>query len=329
MATIHDVAKLSGVSVATVSRVLNNHTNVSTKTKEKVLSAIKQLHYQPNLLGRNLRKSETRKILVLLPTISNSFYSRIVKGIEDIGNENNYNVMVCNTNSDIARERNYLELLTTKLVDGVIFMTSELSGDELTKINKQYPIVLCSEYKDDAIVSKVGIDNVKASYDAVNYLINLGHKRIALINGSTKYLSTIHREMGYKKALSDANIDINPDYIRYNSYSYKGGIRATKELLALDKKPTAIFAIADSIAIGAIKELSSNNLNVSQDVAVIGFDNTSISSMYSPSITTISQPRYDMGKTAMRLLLKKIKDRESADDLVILEHELIIRESTL
>lgn len=328
MGTILDVAKEAGVSVATVSRVLNESPSVSPITREKVQSVIKRLKYEPNLLGRNLRRSETKMILVLLPNISNSFYVKVVKGIEDIGHRNGYNIMLCNTDLDMQRERMYLGLLKNKLADGVIFMAPELSRDELNEIGRGFPVVQCCEYKRGAEVSHVSIDNRVAAGKIINHLISLGHKRIAMISCINKFVSTYDREQGYKKALEDNSIEIDTELIKYGDYSFKSGLIATKELLSQSVRPTAIFAISDMMAIGAIKEIKSSGMKVPDDVAVAGFDNISYASMYDPALTTISQHQYDLGCTAMELLLKQIKVGIKLPKEIILEHELIIREST-
>lgn len=327
MPTIQEVAKQAGVSVATVSRVLNNSSVVSVKTRNKVQLVIDELNYQPNLLGRNLRRSETRMILVMLQNIANPFYSKIIKGIEDKAHENDYNVLICNTNTDIHLENVYLDFLRNKLVDGVIFACTAMGTEEFNKLAEQYPVVLCNEYNSKLKAPVVTIDNEVAGYDAISHLIKVGHKRIAMI--SVNNVGSSHdRINGYKRALQDASLEFNEEYIVYQSYSYKGGIRGIKELFELEEPPTAVFCISDLIAVGAVKELKRRGLKVPQDVAVVGFDNNSIAPMYEPSITTIAQPRYDIGKKSMEIMLERIKGNLKNNQIVKLEHELIVRDST-
>ena len=327
--TIQDVAKAAGVSVATVSRVINNSTSVSVETKELVLDAVKRLDYRPNLLGRNLRRAETRLILVLLPNISNPFYSRIVKGIEDVGHRNGYNVLLCNTDSEPGREKLYLDLLKNRLADGVIFMAPSLSREELTETGKSFPMVQCCEYKEGAKVSHVSIDNFAASQKIVKHLLALGHRRIGLISCDNEYLSTIHREEGYRKAVLDAGIKPEDGLSIDGDYSFKSGLRAASQLLSLTDRPTAVFCISDIMAIGAIRAARERGLRVPEDFAVAGFDNVSFASMCDPMLTTVSQPKYDLGCTAMELLLKQIHGEMKEPQDLILEFELIIRESTI
>jgi len=329
MSTIQDVAKAAGVSVATVSRVINNSKSVSDETRELVLETIKKLNYQPNLLGRNLRRAETRLILILLPSISNPFYSKLVKGAEDVAHKNGYNVMLCNTDSDIKRERVYLEHLKNRLADGLIFMSPEIDKDELTNISKKYPVVQCSEYKEGADVPRISIDNMAAAYKAVKHLIGIGHRRIGMISVRNEYVSTKQRELGYRKALEDSGIDFDSTLIKYGSYGFRSGLRAAKQMLSMENRPTAIFAISDSMAIGAIRAAKESGLKVPADLAVVGFDDISFASMCEPPLTTISQPKYDLGCAAMEMLLAQIQGKPFETKEVVLEHELIIRQSTI
>lgn len=329
MITIQDVANAAGVSVATVSRVLNNHPSVSSKTREKVQKVIRELNYQPNLLGRSLRRSETKMILVLLQNISNPFYSKVVKGIEDIGYKNGYHIMLCNTDSDPAKEHVYLKLLKNRLVDGAVFLAPVLTDQELTNIGENYCVVQCCEYKEHAQVPSVSIDNVAAAYKATYHLISLGHKRIGFINGNSGLISESLREEGYKKALCDSGIEFDPHLVRYDSYGYRGGLRATKEFLSMEDPPTAIFAVSDIIAIGAIKEAKESGLRVPKDLAVVGFDDTGIAAMYDPALTTISQPRYDLGRVTMEILMERIRNNNIDHKRIFLEHNLVVRESTI
>lgn len=329
MATIQDVAKAAGVSVATVSRVLNDSSSVTPETREAVRAVIKKLNYQPNLLGRNLRRMETRMVLVLLPNVANPFYSRVVRGLEDVARKNGYNIMLCNTDSDMDREHKYLEMLRNRLSDGVIFMETELKGSELLELSKSFPVVQCCEYREDIDVDYVAIDNFAAAYKAVSHLTSLGHKRIAMISTRNSFISTREREAGYARALADAGVAFDSELIIRGDYGFKSGIRAAKTIANMEKRPTAVFAISDIVAIGAMKALKEAGLKIPEDIAVVGFDDISFASMYDPSLTTISQPKYDMGCEAMNMLIRKIKGELSHSMKLVLEHSLKIRESTV
>ena len=327
--TIQDVARAAGVSVATVSRVINKSEAVAENTRKTVIAAIKKLNYQPNLLGRNLRRTETRRVLVLLPNIGNPFYARIVKGIEDIAHKNGYNVMLCNTDSNAERENVYLELLRSRLADGVIFMAPELGREGLADIGRSYPVVQCCEYTEGAGISHVSIDNYAAVYKMTRHLISAGHTRIGLISSRSTVVSINRRESGFKKALSDSGIEFNEEYVKYGDYSFTSGFRAGNQLIVMKNRPTAIFAISDIMAIGVLRAVRENSLKVPEDVAVAGFDDINFSAMCNPTLTTISQPKYDMGCISMELLLQHIHGQLKEPREVLLEYEMVIRESTI
>ena len=327
MATIQDVARIAGVSTATVSRVLNNRNVVSEKTAVKVERAIHELNYEPSVLGRNLRTSESRLLLVLIPSIANSFYTEIIRGIEDTAIELGYNILLCQTGSNPKRESIYMNLVRNRLADGIISMDPAVDKVRLTELAKNYPIVQCSEYNENGKISYVTIDSKLAAYQAVKYLIKIGHKKIGFINSDNRYLYARDRYEGYVKALKEFNIPINTEWIcNVESVGFEEGQQVMKGLLSNVDRPTAVFADSDMSAIGALKEINANGLRVPNDIALIGFDNIEFSKMSHPTLTTISQPMYRMGSESARMLITKIRGESVAN--IILSHELLIREST-
>ena len=327
MATIQDVARIAGVSTATVSRVINNRNVVSEKTAVKVEKAIHELNYEPSVLGRNLRTSESRLLLVLIPSIANSFYTEIIRGIEDTAIEFGYNILLCQTGSNPKRESIYMNLVRNRLADGIISMDPAVDKVRLTELAKNYPIVQCSEYDENGNISYVTIDSKLAAYQAVKYLIQIGHKKIGFINSDNKYLYARDRYEGYVKALKEFNIPINTDWIcNVENVGFEEGQRVMRVLLSHVDRPTAVFADSDMSAIGALKEINANGLRVPNDIALIGFDNIEVSKVSHPTLTTISQPMYRMGSESARMLITKISGESVAN--VILSHELLIREST-
>ena len=208
MANIQQVAKEAGVSVATVSRVLNGQNSVTAKTRMKVEIAIEKLNYEPSMLGRNLRNSESRLLLILIPQISNPFYFEIIKGIESTAIQHNHNILLCETDSSSAREDIYFDLVRKKMADGIISMDPAVNIETLTKLAEKHAIIQCSEYSIDSGIPYVTIDNEEAAYQAVNHLIQLGHEKIALINSDETYLYARQRKMGYKKALEQHGIQV-------------------------------------------------------------------------------------------------------------------------
>lgn len=327
MATIKDVAKRAGVSVATVSRVLNETNVVQEATKQRVLEVIKELNYSPNLLGRNLRRLETKKILVLLNTISNQFYSQIVRGVEERAAEDGYTVMVCMTHGNAEIEQGYLQMLKTKLVDGAIMLTTEQDGVALSQELGGVGVVQACEPCETFLTPTVSIDNEKAAYDAVKYLIEKGYHSIAFFGAGNIYQSSLRREAGYRRALEENGIDIEESWVFNDGFSFRSGMRACETLLLQKKQPKAIFCVSDSSAAGAIKALLRMGKKVPADIAVMGFDNTRLSHDYIPSITTVKQPQYEIGYQAMDLLVEKINHPQEKNKHIILDYEIIERES--
>ena len=327
MATIKDVAEAAGVSVATVSRVLNQEKVVAPETAKKVKNAIRVLDYSPNMLGNSLRKSCTKNVLVLLPTLSNQFFSKVLRGIEEVAKQDKYNVMICVTESERAAENKYLSLLKTRQTDGVIFLSSTLPGKELTKLARKYPVVQCCEYIAGADTSYVAIDNEKAGYDAVNTLIRMGYRKIAFVGASVNSVSSEDRKKGYIRALKEAGLPLQEEYILSDSYSFKSGKRSAAKLIALSERPTAVFAVADSIALGLMRGFSEQGCRIPEDIAVIGFDDIAVASFVTPTLSTVSQPQIELGQNAMRLLLNKIRNPNCANQKMLLAHDLILRET--
>lgn len=328
MANIQQVAQKAGVSVATVSRVLNNAAAVSTKTRLKVENAIKELNYEPSMLGRNLRNSESRLLLVLLPSISNPFYTEIINGIQNTAIANSYNILLCETDSNPQRENIYFNMVKNKLADGVISMDPTVNMQKLSELAENHPVILCSEYEEGGNIPYVTIDNEMAAYQAVKHLIKLGNEKIALINSDEKFLYARQRRHGYEKALNEFNLPIRHDWIYHTKdLEFQNGVQAMRMLLELEEKPSAVFAVSDTLAIGALKGISSSGLHVPNDLAIVGFDNISFSNMTNPTLTTIAQPMYKMGCTAAAMLMMSIKGEQV--ESIVLDHDLIIRESTM
>ncbi|WP_462410761.1 LacI family DNA-binding transcriptional regulator [Neobacillus sp. Marseille-QA0830] len=328
MANIQQVAQKAGVSVATVSRVLNNVPSVSPKTRLKVENAIRELNYEPSMLGRNLRNSESRLLLVLIPSISNPFYTDIIKGIETMAIYNDYHIMLCETDSNPQREDIYFNMVKNKLADGIISMDPTVKRQKLNELAEHHPIILCSEYEEGGTIPYVTINHELAAYHAVKHLIQLGNKKIALINSDEKFLYARLRRKGYERALREFGLPIRREWIYHTEHlDFHDGVHAMRRLLQLNDRPTAVFAVSDTLAIGALKELNVNGLKVPEDIAVVGFDKISFSNMTNPTLTTVAQPMYKMGCTAAHMLINRIKGNEV--ESMVLDHELVIRESTM
>src|SRR5699024_2940238 len=213
MVTIQEVAKSAKVSVATVSRYLNNPAIVAAKTRKRVEQSIRELNYEPSVLGRNLRKSESKLFIVLIPGISNPFYTEIIDGIEDTAIEHGYNILLCQTDSNPDREETYFNLIKNQLAAGIIMMDPTVNRQKINKIASEYPLVQCSEYDESGVISYVSIDNEIAAYEGVKYLIDCGHTRIGMINSEEKFLYARERNSGYMKAMTEVGLQVKEEWL--------------------------------------------------------------------------------------------------------------------
>lgn len=327
-ASIKDVAKEAGVSIATVSRVLNDVDVVNEETKKKVLEAINKLGYRPNIVARSLKTQKTRTIGIIIPDISSQFYPEIVRGAEDVANIYNYNIMLCNTDLDPEKEIEYLRVLKEKMVDGVLYMSTSLEPNILELINQlELPMVLVETTSREGDIPSVTIDNEKAAFDGVDYLIRKGNKRIAYIgtHEDAEHASAL-RYIGYKKALEQNNIELNEKIVYFGGLKAQDGYEGMNNILQ-NESLDAVFCASDEIAMGAINALRDKDVKVPEEVDVIGFDNIYSASVFYPKLTTIAQPMYDMGSVGMRMLIKIINKQELELKNYVLDHELVERNS--
>lgn len=330
MATIEDVARKAGVSVATVSRVLNGNDNVRANTMERVQKAIEALDYVPNLAARNLRRNESMAAMLVAPNFTNPFYSHILAGIGDSAQELGYSVFICNTaDADVIRgmiDNNVKNHRT----DGVILMASAHDASWLVDYAKDIPIVQCCEYAEDAPLPHVAIDNYRAAYEAVEYLLNLGHRRIATLSATNNYISTKLRLMGYRDALLAAGITPREEYCvkAAPDYSYGSGYVLANKLFSVEERPSAVFCVSDILALSVIAAAGDRGLSVPGDVSVMGFDDVDYTTMFHPHLSTVKQPCYEMGRRGMQLLHDYKAEFPRIPSVAPMPHELVIREST-
>lgn len=327
-ASIKDVAKEAGVSIATVSRVLNEIDVVNEDTKAKVKDAIEKLGYRPNIVARSLKTQKTKTVGIIIPDISNQFYPEIVRGAEDVANIYNYNIMLCNTDLDKDKEIEYLKILREKMCDGILYMSNSLEQSILQLLNElKMPTILIENTDITGRIPSVSIDNEKAAFDGVTYLINKGNTNIAFIGTNKNYNSvSAARFSGYKKALLNNNIPIKEDLICFSGKKARDGYESIKSVL--DKTTLdAVFCTEDEVAMGVINGLRERGINVPKEVDVMGFDNIYSSSIFYPKLTTVAQPMYDMGSVGMRMLIKVINNSELEIKNYILDHEIIERDS--
>lgn len=326
--SIAQVAEHAGVSVATVSRVLNGSEAVRELTRQHVMASVQVLGYRVNQLARSLRTDESRLLLALVPDIDNPFYAPIVHGINAVVQEKGYSVLLCETGGDAQRERRYLDLLYARRADGAICLDPDTVQKAMGGEAMRFPWVACCEYDESVAVPFVGIDNCTAAHDAVSYLVGRGHKRIAFINSDTRFMYARERLKGYRQALRQADIAWRPDYcVSAQSLDFAEGQRAADRLLALEECPTAVFAVSDTLAIGVMRGLYDAGLSVPGDIAVMGFDDIALAQQTWPALTTVAQPMRTLGEQAAWLLLRRLDDSATITNGVVLPHRLVIRES--
>lgn len=316
--------------MATVSRVLNGHSNVRAQTRDRVLAAVETSGYRVNELARNLRTAESRLLLTMVPDFGNPFYAEVVRGIDVVARQHGYFMLLCDTGADPGRERSYFDMLRRHRADGAICLDPDTVQHALLEDSGALPWVACCEFDTGMGVPYVGIDNYRAAGDAVRHLLARGHRRIGLINSDDGYLYARQRQQGYLDALSDAGVTPLPAW-RRNVYSldYEAGARAAAELAGQRgaDAPDAIFAVSDTLAIGAINGLRSVGKRTPDDVAVVGFDDISVAAQIDPPLTTVAQPMRELGETAARLLLKRLADPAANVPGVLLPHRLVVRGS--
>lgn len=326
---IKTIAKMANVSPATVSRVLNGK-NVSAEISERVQKVVESSGYVPNYMGRSLRIQKSNTLLLLLPSIQNPFYSEIVNAFEIQARSQGYRTLFGITNRNPEVEKQYLDLLFTKQVEGLASFIPTITAGEINHISANYPFVaLCWRGGGEIKANYVCIDNARACYEIVQYLLSLGHKKIALMNANYKErLYEQERQNGFFMAMQEAGIEVPPEYVVICDYDYQDGYKACEKLMNLPEPPTAIVTLSDARAVGVVRWLKEHKLRPGRDVDIVGFDNVDISQMSEPEITTIAQPRQELGREGAKLLISQIQDREQSARGIILQHKMIIRETT-
>lgn len=332
-----DIAKALGVSVTTVSKALSDYKDISQNTRLRVLEMAKQMDYRPNANAITLRTNQTKTIGVIIPTTVHHFFSTVLNGILEEAENNGYLVIILQSNEKYELEKKQINLLLQKRVDGILISLSNQTDDFThikETINKGTPIVLFDKIAKVVNCSKVIINDQKAAYDAVTYLIKKGHKKIAHFRGSYIPQNSIDRFLGYKKALEDNNIkyDSSLVYVCDNNLDFEDGYQNTQKMLEENPDIDAVFAVSDLVAIGIIKCLNDKNIKIPEQIAVFGFSNWFMSTVISPKLTTIDQPGYEIGKEAANILINElelIKNHKTVKHKIIeISTNLIEREST-
>ncbi len=329
--TIKDIAQLAGVSTATVSRVLSGKDKVKVETRDHVLSIVEEYDYNP-ASNLNLANQKSKTILVCVTELKNPFNVPIFDGIQNSAKKHGYDVLILQTKDMYTTFNDFESVLKSQEFAGVIFV-STLTNEQLTDITEQLhyrsPIVLCSEFVENSPVPYVGIDDIEAISKATNYLLSTNRKDILFLNSKLSHNYAKKREKGFRLAMEKANVVVDEDLIiRLSSVNHALAYASTMHVLNSDKIPNAILCASDVFAVGALKACQKKGFRVPEDIAIIGFDNIELTTMVQPSLTTIDQPSYQIGYQACELLVERILNPLSSTKKIILETELIIREST-
>ncbi|MEY2193476.1 catabolite control protein A [Neobacillus sp. BF23-41] len=328
--TIYDVAREANVSMATVSRVVNGNPNVKPVTRKKVLEVIDRLGYRPNAVARGLASKKTTTVGVIIPDISNIFFAELARGIEDIATMYKYNIILSNSDQNKDKELHLLNTMLGKQVDGLVFMGGNITAEHVEEFEKSpVPIVLAGSIEESNKIPSVNIDYEEAVYDSIKEFIEKGHKNIAFVVGPLhEPKNTFKKLRGYQRALQDSGIPYNEELVVEGDYTYDSGIEAIEKLLEVADRPTAILVGSDEMALGVVHGAEDKGYKIPEDFEVITSDNTRLSLMVRPQLTTIVQPLYDIGAVAMRLLTKLMNKEQVSEQIVVLPHRIEHRQST-
>ncbi|HRU31961.1 MAG TPA: LacI family DNA-binding transcriptional regulator [bacterium] len=333
MATIKDVAEKAGVSVMTVSRVINNNKYVSQETREKVEQAMEELGYIPNALAHGLITKKTHVLGLIVSDITNPFFTTIARGVEDTAIKNGFNTILCNSDEDVEKEERYIELLLRKRVEGIILSPADCDKRRRIEqiISRKIPLVLIDRRISGLQIDRVYSDSINGAYELTKYLIDLGHRRIGIIIGPRRISTAVDRVEGYKRALQEEGISMEEELIRWGKkYSREDGYLNAIELLTLEHPPTAIFGGNRLITVGILRAIRELKLRIPDDISVVSFDEVEDISVTNPFLTVISQNSYVMGVVATEQLLERIRgNNKSPEDLqkIVLQPRLVIRKS--
>jgi LacI family transcriptional regulator len=332
--TIKDIARIANVSHTTVSRALNNRSRIRSETKEKILFIARDLDYRPNLVARSLVMRRTKTLGLVITTIANPFYTELALGIESTARELGYNIILSFTHSDLSIEKQSIDMLRSKGVDGIILTSAHIGDPNIRSLAEEgFPIILVNRRTYHPIVKEkvdyVGVDNILGGFLAVEHLIRLGHQRIGVIGGSSESSVGFERLEGGKKALETYGLELLTDFFLDGDFLKESGYQGGKRFIKMAEPPTAIFATNDYMALGAYQAILEEGRKVPEEIAIVGFNDIEFTAMKGIELTTIGQKKYEMGSIAIKTLVEKIEGGEikSSTKEIILNPELIIRKT--
>ncbi|MFV0574131.1 MAG: substrate-binding domain-containing protein [Vibrio sp.] len=314
MATIKDVARIAGVSTTTVSHVINKTRFVAEATQEKVMAAVKELNYAPSAVARSLKCNTTSTIGMLVTQSTNPFFAEVVDGVESYCYRKGYTLILCNTGGRSDKQRDYIRMLAGKRVDGLLVMCSDLDEElrEMLDAHADIPKVVMDWGPETSKADKIIDNSEEGGYLATRYLLDKGHKDIACLTGHFEKVACQERILGCKRALAEEGLTLPEEWLIEGNFECDTAVIAADKILAMDKKPTAVFCFNDIMALGLMSRLQEKGMKIPEDISVIGYDNIDISPYFSPPLTTIHQPKRRLGKNAVEILLERIKNKHHA-----------------
>lgn len=326
---MNDVARLAGVSNATVSRVMSDKPHVRPEVRERVWRAVQELGYRPNRVARSLRAQTSRIIGLIISDIQNPFFTSVVRAIEDVAHRQGFSIILCNSDEDPGKEQLYLDLMHDENVAGIILCPTREDNANLQKYPLDgIPLVTLDRRLVNIDTDGILLDNIESTRAMVRHLIQNGYRRIGAVIGTSDFTTGRERREGYVMALAAHGIPFEPELLIQVSPKEAEGYRATEKLLRLAEPPTAVFAGNNLLTLGALKAIRAHNLRIPQDIALAGFDEMPWSSLVEPGITVVEQPTYELGRTAAEVLLRRLETPSRPTREVVLKGKLILRESS-
>ena len=329
MPTIRDVAREAGVSPATVSRVVANYGYVSNNARERVLVAVQKVGYRPNAIARSMIKGATHTIGLIISDISNPFFPEVVRGVEDAAHRQGYNIILCNSDEVISKENDYIDVLLSKQVDGLIVAsTSSEPGHLMEAAQRGTPLLLLDRHVPGTTCDVVKVDNITGARLAMEHLLDLRHQRIGLITGPKRVSTARDRTEGYRLALENRSIPCDERLVINSDFKEKGGYEGLIQLMALEHKPTAIFTANNLTTAGALTALRTLGLRIPDDISIVAFDDMTWMRLVEPQLTVVQQPMYLMGTTATEILLHRmLRNPNEPQQVMQLQANLVVRGS--
>ena len=329
MATIKDVARMAGVSTTTVSHVINKTRFVAEATQKKVLAAVDDLNYAPSAVARSLKCNTTKTIGMLVTKSTNPFFAEVIHGVEEYCYNAGYTLILCNTEGNLVKQRDYLRMLAEKRVDGLLVMCSDLDQDLLDLLARKsdLPMVIMDWGPESPLTDKIQDNAEQGGYVATKHFIDNGHEKIGCLSGHSEKSTCRERLKGFNKAMAEANITVNNNWIIDGDFECESAVAAANKFIAMKDRPTAIFCFNDIMAMALISTFEQAGVRVPDDISVIGYDNIDLAPYFSPPLTTIHQPKRRLGKTAIEILMERVKDKNHERRVFEMNPELVIRKS--